>query len=114
MDRYIGLEQDTRRCEVNPREIPLHTDPRCAECRIVLGDMPPGRELELFLRELDRALAEQNRRLGVVVVERIREDRVDQRIENFIKIVQVSDLSALSNTLDAELALFIRELLRNP
>ena len=58
VDRYIGLEQDTRRCEVNPREIPLHTDPRCAECRIVLGDMPPGRELELFLRELDRALAE--------------------------------------------------------
>ena len=114
VERYIGLEHDTRRCGVNPREFPLHTDPRCAECQIALGDMPPGQELELFLRDLDRALAEQNRRLSLVLVERILEDRVDQRIEYFLKIVQASDLSALSHTLDAELALFIRELLRNP
>ena len=82
--------------------------------RVALGEMPPIQELENFMRDVGRALGEQNRRLSRILVDRIIHDRVDQRLEAFLKTVQASDLSALSNTLNTELALFIRRLLSSP
>ena len=66
------------------------------------------------MRDVGRALGEQNRRLSRMLVDRIIHDRVDQRLEAFLKTVQASDLSALSNTLNTELAMFIRKLLSSP
>jgi hypothetical protein len=39
------------------------------------------------------------------------EDNNDQRLNDFIAIVQASDLSALSNTLNEDLLAIIRQLL---
>ena len=110
---YLIIEEGIGRCDVNPQDIPLHSHPRCSRCHMALGETPPTQDLELFLAELDRALGEQNRRLSRVLVDRILHEGTDQRMENFLKIVQASDLSALSNTLNDELAAFIRRLLRN-
>ena len=109
---YDVLEQRIGVCSVNPWDLPLTASPRCASCQMALGEAPPTEELEQLLRALDRALGEQNRRLSRLPVGRILEDRADQRLDNFLKIVQASDLSGLSNTLSEELAQFIGRLLR--
>jgi hypothetical protein len=56
-------------------------------------------------------LEEKNRRLSNLLVERVLEDNNDQRLNDFIAIVQASDLSALSNTLNEDLLAIIRQLL---
>ena len=111
---FDGLERGIRRCNAVPSDMPLDTTPRCVECLMVLGEAPPTEALDRFVTDLDRALGEQNLRLSRVLVERILHDRLDQRLEHFLKIVQAADLSALSNVLSGELAQFIRELLRDP
>ena len=65
------------------------------------------------MRDVDRALGEQNRRLSRVLVDRVLHQRVDQRLEDFLKIVSASDLSALSDVLNQDLTVFIRQLLRD-
>ena len=112
--RYDILQQGIRLCDVNPWDIRLQRSSRCPNCQVALGERPAAQELELFLNDLDRSLGEQNRCLSYILVERILHDKIDQRLENFLKIVQASDLSALSNTLNSELVLFIRELVANP
>ena len=110
---YGIIEQRLGRCDKKPREISLHSSPRCSQCQMALGETPPVEELELFAGEVDRALGEQNRRLSRILVGRIIHDRTDKRLEYFLKVVQASDLSALSNTLDDELASYIRRLVRD-
>ncbi len=111
--RYISYEQDVRVCEVNTRDLSLGLSPKCGRCQVALGEMPDAQELEAFLRDVDRALGEQNRRLSRVLVDRVLHQRVDQRLEDFLKIVSASDLSALSDVLNQDLTVFIRQLLRD-
>lgn len=111
--RYIAYEQEVRVCEVNTGDLSLDLNPKCERCQVALGQMPHAQEQESFFRDVDRALGEQNRRLSRVLVERVLHQRVDQRLEDFLKIVSASDLSALSNVLNQELTLFIRQLIRD-
>ena len=78
-----------------------------------LGAQAPLAEVEAYRRELERDLGEQNRQLGMLVVGRIVQGLVDSRIEDFLKVVQTSDLSGPSNTMDSQLAEFIRGILRD-
>ena len=113
VQRRTDLERKTKRCAVSPEDMAIDMGPRCANCRMALGESPPTHELDLYLRDLDRALTEQNQRLSRMVVDRVLHDRVDRRLDNSLKIVQASDTSALSNTLDDELAGYIRQLLQS-
>ena len=109
--RFNDLGQEITLCGLPSPDLPLHASPRCPNCVISLGEAPPAQEVDQFLRDLDRALGEQNRRLSLVLVSRIIHGQVDQRLEDFLKIVQASDLSALSNTLTDELTQWIRQLI---
>lgn len=110
---YQDLRRSVVPCAMSLEDMALRTNPRCPRCRIELGEAPPSQEVDAFLKDLDRSLGEQNRRLSLTLVERILHDRMDERLESFLKIVQASDLSSLSNTLNEELGLFIRRLLRD-
>ena len=114
VQRCLDLEQSIKLCDIDSSELPLERSPTCEGCILALGEADSGQELEIFLRDLDRALEEQNRRLSRTLVERILQDKVDRQLEGLLKIVQASDLSALSNTLNHELALFIQQILRGP
>ena len=46
--------------------------------------------------------------------EAVLQDKVNRRLEGLLKIVQASDLSALSNTLNHEQMLFIPQILKGP
>ena len=105
------LELNIKVCSSQQQDIHLDALPYCDGCRMALGELLPSVELRSFFEDLDRALAEQNRRLSRRLVDRIVLGKVDQRLEDFLKIIQASDLSALSNTLDKEMAGFIRRIL---
>ena len=54
----------------------------------------------------DMDLGAKNRQLSALLVEQILQGKQDERLDDLLKIVQASDLSALSNTMTAELVGF--------
>ena len=89
----------------------LEHSPRCLQCDLALGTRPPAREAASLVAEVEAALDEQNQRLSHLLVRDIMQGRADPRLDDLLKIVQASDLSALVNTLDEEMVEFIRGLL---
>ncbi len=111
---FSSLVARIRLCATSPSDLSLEQYPRCRECGLGLGDMLPHREVDIFLKDLEDAIAEQNRRLSHILVRRILRGQADQRLDDLLKIVQASDLSALVTTLDDELLAFIKEFLASP
>ena len=98
-------------CQTPPREIPLGRHPICQECRLLLGQRSPSEKVEAVFRRLRMGLREQNTRISTQVVHRILEGTRDERIDQFIRVVQASDLTGLANVLDDRLVSFLRVLL---
>jgi len=90
--------------------IDLEATPICPSCHLSLDWTIPTGDLVRLASAIDEVLEEKNRRLSNLV-ERVLEGNNDQRRNDFIAIVQASDLSALSNTLNEDLLAFIRQLL---
>ena len=72
---------------------------------------PPTKEVERFLHQLRQALKEQQRRLSSEAVHRVLAQSGERRIDQFIKVVQTSDLVHLVNVLNDDLVEFLRRLL---
>ena len=98
-------------CLVSTADLDLQSVPWCQSCHLSLERSLPTEELARLLSAIDGVLGEKNRRLSNLLVERILQGNADERLEEFLNIVQASDLSALSNTLSEELLEFIRRLL---
>lgn len=93
-------------------EVSVEEQPACSYCGLVLTAEAPTKEVERFLRHLKQALREQHRRLSSEAIRHILARSGERRIDQFIKVVQTSDLSSLVNVLDDELVDFLRQLLR--
>lgn len=109
-----GLEElvvEASHCPVQAADLQLEAVPWCPSCRLSLEQSLPTEALARLLSAIDGALGEKNRRLSNLVVEKILHGRVDQRVEDFLKIVLASDLHALSNTISEELVGFVRRML---
>jgi hypothetical protein len=89
----------------------LETAPWCSSCRLNLETRLPSAALARLLPAIDGALEAKNGRLSIMLVERVLHGQADGRLDDFLKIVQASDLSALATTLNQELLDFIRRLL---
>lgn len=85
--------------------------PICPACGLTLGDSPPQEYTQDVLRRLQRALGRQQARLASEAVRQILARRGGERIEQFLQVVQASDLTGLANVLDDDLLAFLRELL---
>jgi hypothetical protein len=97
--------------ETDPAFLDLESAPRCPSCHLGLDWTIPTGDLARLASAIDGVLEDKNRRLSNLLVERVLEGNNDQRLNDFIAIVQASDLSALSNTLNEDLLAFIRQLL---
>ena len=98
-------------CAVTASDLLLDSIPWCDSCRLSLSQSLPTTGLAGLLASIDVELGAKNRVLSNLLVERIIQGQADERLDDFLKIVQASDLSALSNTITAELLAFIRQLL---
>jgi hypothetical protein len=83
----------------------------CPACGLTLADQPPSAEVDAVLRRLSRALGQQMTRLSSEAVHRILARARGERIEQFLQVVQASDLAGLASVLDDELLEFLRDLL---
>ena len=98
-------------CAVAPSDLVLESIPWCNSCRLSLAQSLPAARLTGLLASIDVELGAKSRELSSLMVERIIQGQADQRLDDFLKIVQASDLSALSNTITVELVAFIRRML---
>ncbi|MCH8744265.1 MAG: hypothetical protein IIB31_01305 [Chloroflexi bacterium] len=105
------LETDRNSCSVPVAKIDLVRTPQCTNCRLSLEDSLNAQGLARCIDLIDGTLGERNRALSNLLVDKILHGQVDQRMEDFLKIVQASDLSALSNTISEEMISFLRRLL---
>jgi hypothetical protein len=110
-ERLESLTKAVRACSGTEDDLQLEHCPRCLECGLRLGERLPAGEADSLVAEVESALGQQNLRLSRVLVRDIMEGRADQRLDDLLKIVRASDLSALANTLDEEMVEFIRGLL---
>lgn len=112
LNEYEGLLAEVSPCPIKDKEVSVEEQPTCPNCRLVLTAEPPKEEVERFLRQLRQALKQQQRRLSSGAVRHILAKSGEKRIDQFIKVVQTSNLSPLVNVLDDELADFLRQLLQ--
>jgi hypothetical protein len=89
----------------------LETAASCPACGLTLADEPPAAEVDAVLRRLSRALGQQMTRLSSEAVHRILARARGERIEQFLQVVQASDLAGLASVLDDELVEFLHDLL---
>ena len=98
-------------CPVPAADLRLESAPWCESCRLSLEQSLPTAQLARLLAAIDVNLGTKNRRLSNLLVERILQGYTDERLDDFLKIVQASDLSALSDTLTPEVVAFIQRML---
>ena len=98
-------------CLAGIATLDLETVPWCQSCRLSLDSSLPTEQLKGISSAIDSVLGEKNRQLSNLLVDRILQGNTDERFDQFLTMVQASDLSALSNTLNEELVAFIRRLL---
>ncbi|MCH8993904.1 MAG: hypothetical protein IH959_02940 [Chloroflexi bacterium] len=91
----------------------LENHASCAECEITMADGVPTEEAEEVLHRLQIALARQQARLASEAVRRVLA-RGGERLDQFLQIVQASDLGGLTQVLDDNLLAFLHELLAEP
>ncbi len=108
---YKYLLSKTRPCPEKGSEVLPELEPVCSTCSLSLTDEPPRDEMERFLAGLRRALEQQHRRLSAQAIRQILAQSEDSRIDQFIKVIQTSDLSSLANVMDDELVEFLCYLL---
>lgn len=111
--RFRSLMEAVRSCTKPEDDIVLESGPICDECHLPMNEDVPRREAAPVLRETASAMREYNRRIGSEGVRRILSDTGRDQLDKLISIVQVSDLSALANVLDAEVLEFLRRFVRD-
>ena len=105
------LNDELQLCQVPAEDLDLETLPTCDSCQLSLERRVPVQELAGLINRIDTGLGAKNRLLSGLLVGKIMEDAVDPRLDDFLSIVQASDLSALSDTLNEDLLAFIRRVL---
>ncbi len=109
---YERLAASVRACSRSEQELSdLGEAPSCPTCRVPLDATPPTAEVETVLAGLTSALAQQQRRLSAEAVRQVLAEQREANIDQFLKVLQAADASALAQVLDEELAGFLKKLL---
>ena len=108
--RIQALQVRVRPCAVPLANLTLEDKPVCT-CGLTLAEELPKADVESFLRDLDRALQTQQRRLASEAIHRVLTKSGEGRVTAFVKAVQTANMAALVDVMDDELATFIRVLL---
>ncbi|MCI0821082.1 MAG: hypothetical protein J4N31_01970 [Chloroflexi bacterium] len=99
-------------CGAAPERETIARDAVCPSCALRLDAVPPTAEVEALAASVREALGKQNARLAKAVAHRLLKREANERLDRFIQVVEVSDLSGLANILDDELVAFLGALLR--
>jgi len=111
--RYVELHQGLEPCAVTDYlQVTVDAHPVCSECHREMTYTAPVNDVENFLRDLDQALFDQQRRLASETIRRVLERGQGDALGQFLQVIQAANLTALVNVLDANIVKIIRTLLR--
>ena len=83
----------------------------CPECGLPLGQSPPARRVDEIVERIERACDRQMARLSSSAIQHVLRHSNDPRVDQFLKVVQASQLSALRAVLDDDLVGYLRRFL---
>ncbi len=92
----------------------LSRAPACPMCGVTLADEPPAERARDVSRRLQHALRQQQNRLSGAAIRQILSQRKEEKVEQFLRVIQASDLRGLAELLDDDLVAFLREMLAAP
>ncbi len=110
-DRHEQLKGAIRPCSVDFQAVSIDAAPACTECRRDLTYVPPTEQVEFFRRDLEAALADQQRRLASEAIRRVLEHGKGDALSKFVQAAQAANLAALVDLLDENIVKVIRKLL---
>jgi hypothetical protein len=103
-----------RSCPRAEADVSLELAPYCDHCALPLDGEPPQREVAAVVGGTEAAMREYNRRLSSSMVHRVLANPSKEQIEKLMDLIQVSNISSLSNVLDEEVLEFLRSLVSQP
>jgi hypothetical protein len=89
----------------------LETEAVCPDCDLSLDQAAPTQRVDEVLSHIDRACHRQMARLSSSAVQQMLRNSNDARVDQFLKVVQASQLSSLSDILDDDLIGYLRRFL---
>jgi hypothetical protein len=89
----------------------LETEAVCPDCGLSLDQTAPTQRVDEVLSHIDRACYRQMARLSSNAVRQVLRNSNDARVDQFLKVVQASQLSSLSDILDDDLIGYLRRFL---
>ncbi len=109
---YEALVGQTRGCAlISGVEEVVGTDGICFACGISMDQPAAAQRVDEVLQRIERACQRQMARLSSSAVRQVLRRSNDARVEQFLKVVQASQLSSLPDILDDELAGYLRRFL---
>lgn len=109
---YEQLVAETAGCPlVGGVEEMRETEALCPACGLSMDEATPVQRVEEIMQRVRRACDRQRARLSSSAVQQVLRRSNDARIEQFLRIVQASQLSSLPDILDEELAGYLRRFL---
>ena len=98
-------------CSHKANGLDLSNETHCPECQVSLSQTVPVAELARLAPQVEMALGAKTQELSRRLVEKALTGRADECWQEFLQIIQASELSSLANTLDNDLVAFIRQVL---
>lgn len=109
-EMFRAAAASLRSCPRAEADVSLEQAPYCDHCMLPLDETPPQRAVAAVVGGTEVAMREYNRRLSSSVVHRVLENPSKEQIEKLMDLIQVSNISSLSNVLDEEVLEFLRSL----
>ena len=109
---YEELVAETAGCPlISGVEEMLETEAVCPACSLSLDQPAPAQRIDEILTRIDRACNRQMARLSSSALQQVLRRSNDARVEQFLKMIQASQLSSLREILDDELVGYLRRFL---
>ena len=83
----------------------------CPECSLLLDQSPPSRHIEEILDRIERGCDRQMARLSSSAIQQVLRHSGDPRVDQFLKMVQASQMSRLRDIMDDDLVGYLRRFL---
>jgi len=83
----------------------------CPECKLPLDQSPPARRVDEIVERIERGCDRQMARLSSSAIQHVLRHSSDPRVDQFLKMVQASQLSSLRAVLDDDLVGYLRRFL---
>ncbi len=108
---YQKLFDEIRLCPTkDPIDVSVY--PICQSCKLRLGTKPPEESVLSLIKDIDKLLDIKSKRLTQALTKQIIKQYGDDKLEQLVKVVAISDLSKFATILDDSLIAFINEILR--